>query len=135
LQGIDHRLRTFYRQSDLSLKTRSQDLSTAVGEPWHLTFRGLSTCIDLRSDYRERFQALPVICNWLRNVAPSNDLSPCQGWFISKYFYRHDAAPKRERRDHLIVIASGACLSTSDSHVDFQTHPRKQTFINSRIQP
>jgi len=37
--------------------------------------------------------------------------------------------------DHLIVIASGACMSTSDSNVDFQTHPRKQAFINSRIQP
>jgi hypothetical protein len=39
---------------------------------------------------------------------------------------------QRERRDHLIVIASGACTSTSDSNVDFQ--PPKQTFINSRIQ-
>ncbi len=40
---------------------------------------------------------------------------------------------RRERKDHLTVIASGACLSTSDSNVDFQT-PRKQTFINSRIE-
>jgi hypothetical protein len=33
------------------------------------------------------------------------------------------------------MIASGARLSTSDSNVDFQTHPQKQAFINSRIQP
>jgi len=38
-------------------------------------------------------------------------------------------------QDHLIVIMSGACMSTSNSNVDFQTHPRKQAFINSRIQP
>ena len=42
---------------------------------------------------------------------------------------------RRERKDHLTVIASGAWLSTSDSNVDFQTHPQKQAFINSRIQP
>jgi hypothetical protein len=42
---------------------------------------------------------------------------------------------QREHRDHLIVSASGACLWTSDSNVDFLNHPRKQTFINSRIQP
>jgi hypothetical protein len=42
---------------------------------------------------------------------------------------------QREHRNHLVVIASGACMSTSDSNVDFQTRPRKQAFINSRIQP
>jgi len=42
---------------------------------------------------------------------------------------------QREHRDHLIVIASGACLWMSDSNVDFLTRPRKQAFINSRIQP
>jgi hypothetical protein len=42
---------------------------------------------------------------------------------------------QREYRDHLIVIASSACLWTSDSNVDFLTHPRKQALINSRIQP
>ena len=36
-------------------------LSTPVGEPLRLRFRGLSTCIDLRSDHQERFQALPVV--------------------------------------------------------------------------
>jgi len=42
---------------------------------------------------------------------------------------------QREHRDHPIVIASGTCLWTSDSNVDLLTHPRKQAFINSRIQP
>ena len=36
-------------------------LSTPVGEPLRLRFRGLSTCIDLRSDHQERFQELPVV--------------------------------------------------------------------------
>jgi hypothetical protein len=42
---------------------------------------------------------------------------------------------QREHRDHVIVIMSGACMSTSNSNVDFLTHPGKQAFINSRIQP
>ena len=42
---------------------------------------------------------------------------------------------QREHRDQLIVIASGARLSTSYSNADFQTHRQKQAFINSRIQP
>jgi hypothetical protein len=33
----------------------------AVGAPLRPTFRGLSTCIDLRSDHQERVQALPVV--------------------------------------------------------------------------
>jgi len=48
------------RASKLDLRIY-RHLSTAVGEPLHLTFRGLSRCIDLRSGHQERFQALPVV--------------------------------------------------------------------------
>jgi hypothetical protein len=41
-------------------------------------------------------------------VAPSNDLSPCHGWFIWQYFYRHDAAPAAQQRNFVIVIMSMA---------------------------
>jgi hypothetical protein len=58
----------------------------------------------LRSDHQERVQALPVIGNWLRNVAPSNDLSSCHEWLIWQYFYRHAAAPAAQRKDHLFVV-------------------------------
>jgi hypothetical protein len=37
-------------------------------------------------------------------VVPSNALSPCHGWFISHYFYRHVTTPAAQRKDHLIVV-------------------------------